>query len=313
MKRKINIDRPPLDSGEIASKQNFSSILSQLPKVNQPPFYKTGWFITTMACVAGIIIITTNYSLDDKTDTLNNSTANTEAIPPSVDPDGQKELGDQVSLAMVSEVTITNPEQKPEAESIPVAKEKSEDVNSPVATKPIDQTAINELKLDIAQAKAAYDQCVMEKQQLIASAPIAPTKNGNPDRQFVLDVQPDEFPELAMYKNLLFEVESNDPNFSPSVYTQEWENVALKPKTAGKTYYLTLYGSGTSKTFSVFPVFKGGDYDLALQKYQAQQTSYQNNLDAKLLQEQQLKTDYENKVKKLNTLTQQGTDLSTTE
>jgi len=46
--RKINIDREPITSAEIATRKDFQNVLSGAnPPITigvKPPFYKTGWF-----------------------------------------------------------------------------------------------------------------------------------------------------------------------------------------------------------------------------------------------------------------------------
>jgi hypothetical protein len=59
--RKINIDREPITSAEIATRKDFQNVLSGAtpPGITggKPPFYKTGWFGTTVAGIA--IVVTT--------------------------------------------------------------------------------------------------------------------------------------------------------------------------------------------------------------------------------------------------------------
>jgi hypothetical protein len=59
MKKKINIDRDPINGGEITSRMNFNQLLSNFPGYIKLPFYKTGWFITTVASVAVLVTVTT--------------------------------------------------------------------------------------------------------------------------------------------------------------------------------------------------------------------------------------------------------------
>ena len=58
MKKKINIDRDPINGEEIASRMNFDQLLTNFPGYIKLPFYKTGWFITTVASVAVLVTIT---------------------------------------------------------------------------------------------------------------------------------------------------------------------------------------------------------------------------------------------------------------
>lgn len=71
--RKINIDRKPLTSEEIASRRNFDSVLSGSKVFSKPPFYKTGWFTIGIAVIA-VTVTTTVASLiidgDEQNDQL---------------------------------------------------------------------------------------------------------------------------------------------------------------------------------------------------------------------------------------------------
>ncbi len=57
MKKKINIDRDPINGEEIASRMNFNQLLTNFPGYIKLPFYKTGWFITTVASVAVLVTV----------------------------------------------------------------------------------------------------------------------------------------------------------------------------------------------------------------------------------------------------------------
>lgn len=60
--RKINIDRAPTTSAEIASRKDFQNVLSGAKPFIKPPFYKSGWFTATVAGVA-IVAATTVTSM----------------------------------------------------------------------------------------------------------------------------------------------------------------------------------------------------------------------------------------------------------
>ena len=59
MKRRVVLDRPKLESSQINETQDFSFVLSQVIRFNvkQIPFYKKGWFITTVASFIGFVSI----------------------------------------------------------------------------------------------------------------------------------------------------------------------------------------------------------------------------------------------------------------
>ena len=311
MKRKINIDRPDLSAKEIASRQDFSSLMKQLPKVSKPPIYKTGWFITTVASVAGIAIVTTNFILNDKTPTQNTDLATSTETPPPSETSSSiastavlNEENNTIDVSFASEPQANTTATK-EIQDIPEAQPEYNKADLELQL----QAAAEEVKM----AKMAYENAVNSRIILEETAPNKPISEGNPDRQFILDVSPNEFPELAMYKDLLFEVEADDPNFSPTVYEEEWEDIRLTTKEPGKTYFLSLSKSITeSVTFSVFPVYKGVNYDLALQKYNAEYNTYTKELEKLVMEEENLKTTYDQSLEKLEELQHQETDLSKT-
>jgi hypothetical protein len=59
MKRRVVLDRPKLETSQIKETQDFSFVLSQVIQYNakQIPFYKKGWFITTVASFIGFVSI----------------------------------------------------------------------------------------------------------------------------------------------------------------------------------------------------------------------------------------------------------------
>jgi hypothetical protein len=81
MKRKITIDRPTIDSKEIASKQDFSNVLNNIPAAPTVPFYKTIWFYTTLACVTGVTLVAVNQFTDESQQSDLLATEN----PPKID------------------------------------------------------------------------------------------------------------------------------------------------------------------------------------------------------------------------------------
>lgn len=312
MNRKINIDRPDLSSKEIASRQDFSSLMKQLPKASKPPFYKTGWFITTVASVAGIAVITTNFILNDKNPTLNQelaTSASTETPPPKETSNYLASNTTVIDNDTSIEVAFVN---EPKASEIAVVQENQPEEKGTEYSDEQYQQNIELKKAELVSAKTAYEEALNVRVAFEKSAPTKPVSNGNKDRQFILDISPKEFPELAMYKNLLFEVEADDPNFSPSVYKEAWEGIELKTNVPGKTYFLSLHNDYTSKTFSVFPVYQGNDLTTAMQKYENELSKYNQQLNILLEKEENLKEKYDKQSKKLMELENQETNLSKT-
>ncbi len=423
MKKKINIDRPKIDSAEIASHRDFSNILSQFNGLVKPPFYKTGWFITTVAGVVGIALLTTAIQLSTNTPkqelaTISDSAPPVDAIvidslkkieefnydedTPCINPpvkemdiafttykiDAQlggtlthpsgtiitvpglafedlsgnlitgevqlkfRELNnpidymcsgipmdyDSLGHAMVLEsdgmleirgfqndiavriapnkviecaVATTNQSTRFNAYVLNEESKNWEYKGKPKLVK--EDVFINDFthtpmensytQQDLTILESAKDKASLIYANAKASVtyhqkttPQKPISNGNKNRQFVLDVNPSEFPELATYKNLVFEVVKNDPNFSASVYSEQWDDVRLAKKPNSSNYLLSLFKKGTKKTFSVFPIFNGADLNLAMKKFDKQLESYNKELQNRKTKETEAKTDFEKKL-----------------
>ena len=119
-----------------------------------------------------------------------------------------------------------------------------------------------------------------------AAIPVKPQKV-NPDRyKFNMDILPEEFPELAPYSGMYFEIGEENKNISPSLYQIEWEDASLSIGTPGKNFKLTLSKGKESCTLIVYPVFEGGDYNQAMKEYNTKYASYKRSLAKRGLEEE---------------------------
>lgn len=421
MKKKIIIDRTKIDAIEIASRQDFSKIINQIPATTTSPFYQTGWFYTTLASVALIVVLSsvmlyqplgekqnelvTTHSeetgdLKEKDTSEKDKFLYDEDIPCINPPSSQLDVpftiykvngakGGKITHSTGTEVQIpsntfldqngkiiesdiyihfreiNNPvdmmlsgipmhydssnfknnllsegmieilgfhNDKPvainETKSIAItlsSKSQKNDFNvyyldeknkkwdykgkpklvlsgvqnsSKTNENDNDKSTLATIEKEVLVTQNLYETAVKNTTEYKKLEPEKPISKGNKDRQFVLDVDSKEFPELSVYKNLIFEVEKNDPNFSPSVYNENWTDVSLSEKEKGKTYYLTLFKSGAKKTFSVFPVFSGADLDIAMNNFNKSFQKYENELNKKIEKEQLAKENYENQLAK---------------
>lgn len=85
--RKINLDRPRIDSNEIQSHKNFDQVLSNY-QVMSKPFYKSNWFFGTTGLASLGLIIGGTFAFQDP-EPVHNDLANlpTDAPPEFVVPD----------------------------------------------------------------------------------------------------------------------------------------------------------------------------------------------------------------------------------
>lgn len=116
-----------------------------------------------------------------------------------------------------------------------------------------------------------------------------------------------EFPELNLYKNVLFQVAESDKNFDPKLYNVKWTNGKLFASETPGTYMLTLSKNDTSVSIAVNPVFDDKGYESAIAIY---------NKNIKQLKDEQQDRDNQLALQKQTMLSsqknlQQTTDIAT--
>jgi len=415
MKKKINIDRDPINGEEIASRMNFNQLLTNFPGYIKLPFYKTGWFITTVASVAVLVTVTAILFSNNKTKEVIVSASppvTTESIitydedTPCINPPIKKldiqsdiyycenELGGEFIHSSGSAIVVPknafvdkngnslngeielryrefhNPidfilsgipmtydsagteytfesagmieiygyqndqpveladSKKIRIEMHPkdgssrfnlyaldtssgdweykgktelISEDIDESTGAPTVTsqKSKDDLFSNMIKTEEA-IEVTKTELAIAKNKVLEhkkTQPSKPKSSSNKDRQFDLDVDPKEFPELKNYSSLTFEVDKNDRNFSADVYEIEWEDISLSEKEKGKSYYLTLFKGSSKRTFSVFPIFAGVDYKKAMVEFNQKFAAYEKELDKRISNEKKIKEKYEKQMK----------------
>ena len=149
-------------------------------------------------------------------------------------------------------------------------------------------TAVTKCEQELKQTIAAVKAVEKEKPMPIAKADKDKTK-------FHIVVDAGEFPEIAMYKGVRFQVK-DEKNFDPGSAKTEWEDVKLK-KLAGIDYEVTFTKAG--KTFKVVatPVVEGQDLAEAQKVYDQKFAQYQTKLSDKKAAEEKAKKEYAARVK----------------
>ena len=415
MKKKINIDRDPINGGEITSRMNFNQLLSNFPGYIKLPFYKTGWFITTVASVAVLVTVTailfSNNNTKDgvisasppvTTESIITYAEDTPCINPPIKKldiqsdsyycenevggefthssgslikvpkntfvdkngnslNGEIELryrefhdpidfilsgipmtydsaeteytfesagmieiygyqnGKPIEIAVGKSIRIEmNPKDGSsrfnlyeldtssgdwgyKGKTELVSEDMDESIGAPSVTS---KTSKDDVISNIMKTKEATEvtktELAIAKKEVIEhkkTQPSKPKASVNKDRQFDLDVDPKEFPELKNYSSLTFEVDKNDRNFSADVYEIEWEDISLSEKEKGKSYYLTLFKGSAKKTFSVFPIFEGTDYEKAMVEFNQNFSTYEKELDKRISNEKKTQEKYEKQMK----------------
>ena len=415
MKKKINIDRDPINGEEITSRMNFNQLLSNFPGYIKLPFYKTGWFITTVASVAVLVTVTAilfsnnntkeiivsapppvttesiiNYDedtpcinppikkLDIQSDSyycvnevggefthssgstivvpknafvdINGNSLNGEielryrefhdpidfmlsGIPMTYDSAGTEytfesagmieiygyqngqpvELGDDKPIRIemhpkdgssrfnLYELDTSSGDWEYKGKTELVSEDMDESIGAPSVTyKDSNEDVITATMKTKEAIEVTKTELAIAKKEVIEhkkTQPSKPKSSINKDRQFDLDVDPKEFPELKNYSSLTFEVDTDDRNFSADVYEIEWEDISLSEKEKGKSYYLTLFKGSAKRTFSVFPIFEGADYKKAMVEFNQKFTAYEKELDKRISKEKNIKEKYEKQMK----------------
>ncbi len=125
--------------------------------------------------------------------------------------------------------------------------------------------------------------------------PIKPNKSaGRP--QFELEVDYKEFPELASFKNALFEIGEENSNFSKDLTKITWSNANISEgPQKGKNYWLTLSYKNRIEKLIVYPVLSGADYEQAIKKYEEKFEKYQAILSKRQAEEEKIKKEMETK------------------
>jgi hypothetical protein len=127
------------------------------------------------------------------------------------------------------------------------------------------------------------------------SEPKKPMKADHQRHRFNLDYNVEEFPELEVYTNTMFELgdhpENND--FNTDLYQIEWEDMLLSEHNKGISYMLTLIKGSERKSFVVYPVFEGVNHDQALKTYQKKFDDYKLKLEIRVQEEQDKKGEFD--------------------
>lgn len=95
----------------------------------------------------------------------------------------------------------------------------------------------------------------------------------DPNKQnFIIDYNKEEFPELAVFDGVKFQVDDSDQSYDPSLANQIWEDVIVKR--ADKKYTVTFSRAKSSYTFKVVPVVDEKDYPKFRQELDRKMAEY---------------------------------------
>lgn len=154
----------------------------------------------------------------------------------------------------------------------------------------IDSAAMKEKETQLAKLKKDLEKAEKKfKKSLKKQGIMMPEKANNDLYAMKIAFTNDEFPELAPYKNIVFEITEANEDFDPKLAQQNWKSIELKKNILG-VYVMHLYGKTKEKLF-VRPVFSDESMEGANQTFESLFEEYTAASDGKLAQErEELKT-----------------------
>jgi len=121
-----------------------------------------------------------------------------------------------------------------------------------------------------------------------AKEPFKPSKSSG-RQTFQLDADKKEYPELAAFDNILFEIGLENKNYTKEMSDITWTDVKISDGPAkGKNYLLTLMYLKRTEKLIVYPVLNGKDLDKAQQNYQQKFKDYESLVEKRKADEEKL-------------------------
>lgn len=131
--------------------------------------------------------------------------------------------------------------------------------------------------------------------QLEQQKPIEPKKVNKDKHRFNIRVDENEFPEIAVYNNMKFQVE--DKSYDAQKAKILWENVELKRITGSVNYEVVFSNAKETYTVVATPVFEDKDINAATKIYEEKYEEYKTKLGKKKADEARLKIELEERAK----------------
>ena len=126
-----------------------------------------------------------------------------------------------------------------------------------------------------AQAEAIDQQI----HALEAARPTAPQKGNPAYPKLAVDTDPAEFPEIAIYEGVFWEIGPENDNFDPELQKRNWDDVSIRRE---ENRYLLTFVEGVEEfTFISRPVLGGASYDNAMVAFETLQAEANAALEAK--------------------------------
>jgi len=188
-------------------------------------------------------------------------------------------------------------------------KSKSNYVTKPVADVKKNNTSSSDAAV-IAKATPVEKQQIQQIQDTISTIkkaeiaiekakPVEPKKVTDGKNVFNIEADKSEFPELSVYKNMLFEADPNDKSYQSSWTSITWEDAKLKRNENDNTYTFTVKRGTESHSFKVIPVFEGKDYAAAKKEFDKKYADYQGAYNQRMADERKQQEAYDAMIAKI--------------
>jgi len=186
--------------------------------------------------------------------------------------------------------------QKKQAASVTSASKTSDVTQETIASPKTEnlQKQLNAIPPKIEAEKVVYSKKVTQLPKV--TTPTKPTKATAGRPQFELDVSYKEFPELEAFKNAIFEVGTENKNYTSKLADVTWSSAEVSEgPVKGKNYILTLKLRERVEKLIVYPALTGADYDKALKTYESKFNDYKTAVIKREADEKKLKEEFEAK------------------
>lgn len=201
----------------------------------------------------------------------------------------------QYYLDTVSQKWVVIKHDTPVADKRKPPETKSENVTASKQLKQIEQK-IEHIPVKIDSVKTVYTKKI--EKVPTPKQPSKPAKATSGKPKFELDVDYKEFPELSAFKSAVFEVGSENKNYSKELHEITWSSATISEgPQKGKNYILTLALRSRVEKLVVYPVLNDADYATAMTSYEKKFEDYNKLLAKKEAEELKLKQEMEAKQK----------------
>ena len=133
----------------------------------------------------------------------------------------------------------------------------------------------------VTDSKSADEKATKQPPAKPSNLPIIAPVKSNSKNVFDIAFDNNEFPELAGYEGIKFEVAADEKNYDPKLANKIWESVKIEKHQDDLTYVITFIENSETHSFKVKPVFEGTDYAKATKKYEQLLADYNKQVTEK--------------------------------